>query len=86
MSTKVCRSMSTKYYRRANQQNFDEVCPLNYIGGPTNIYRSMSNKVYRRLTNEFSKTKIFCFENSFSYMENACVREPMRTQDMGQGM
>ena len=30
--------------------------------------------------------KIFCFENSFSYMENACVRESARTRDLGHGM
>ena len=35
----------------------------------------------------FQKTEIFCFENSFfSYMANACVRELVRTRDMGHGM
>ena len=29
-----------------------------------------------------TKTKIFYFGNSFSYMANACVRESMRTRDM----
>ena len=32
------------------------------------------------------KTRIFCFENKFSYMANACVRELARTRDMGHGM
>ena len=34
----------------------------------------------------FQKQKIFCFENSFSYMANACVRESVRTRDMGHDM
>ena len=69
------------------QSGFIRVCPINYIGGFLNkFYLSMSNKLYRRLTNEFSKTKIFCFENKFSYMANACVRELARTRDMGHGM
>ena len=34
----------------------------------------------------FQKKKIFCFENSFSNMENACVRESTRTRDIGHGM
>ena len=59
--------MSNKLYRRVVHTNFIEVCPINYIGG-------LSNKLYRRLTNEFSKTKIFCFENRFSYMEK-CMCE-----------
>ena len=71
--------MSNILYRRVVHTNFIGVCPINYIGG-------LSNKLYGRLTNEFSKTKIVCFENSFSYMENACVRESARTRDMGQGM
>ena len=87
--------MSNKLYRRVVQQilskyvqqiitegcstNFFGVCPINYIGG-------LSNKLYRRLTNEFSKTKIFCFENRFSYMENECVRESTGTRNMGHDM
>ena len=38
------------------------------------------------LSNEFSKTKIFCFENSFPYIANACVRVSARTQYMGHDM
>ena len=34
----------------------------------------------------FQKKKIFCFENSFSYMANACVRESARTRDIGHDM
>ena len=34
----------------------------------------------------FQKQKYFGFENCFSYMENACVRESVRTRDMGHGM
>ena len=61
--------MSTKYYRRVGRKNFVGVCPPNYIGGLSiKLYRSMSNRLYKRLTNGFSKTKIFCFENIFSYM------------------
>ena len=53
----------------------------------TNVFRGFSNEFfYRRFTQWVSKTKIFCFENSFSYMVNACVGELMRTQDMGHGM
>ena len=37
----------------------------------------------RSMSNGFSKTKSFCFENSFSYMEFACVRELVRSRDMG---
>ena len=33
--------------------------------------------------NGFSKTKSFCFENNFSYMTLACVRELVRTRDIG---
>ena len=28
----------------------------------------------------------FCFENRFSYMALACVRESVRTRDIGHGM
>ena len=58
---KLYRSMSNKLYRRVVHTNFIGVCPLYYIKG-------LPNKLYLRLTNEFSKTKIFCFENKFSYM------------------
>ena len=35
----------------------------------------------------FKKQKSFGFENCFfSYMANACVRESVRTRDMGHGM
>ena len=34
----------------------------------------------------FRKQKIFGFENGFSYMENACVRELVRTRGMGHDM
>ena len=67
MSIKVYRSMSNKLYRRVVHTNFIGVCPLYYI-------RGLSNKLYQRLTSEFSKTKIFCFENKFSYMEK-CMCE-----------
>ena len=40
----------------------------------------------RSMSNGFSKTKRFCFENSFSYMTLACVRESVRTRDMGHDM
>ena len=77
----ICRSMSTKLYRRVVHKNiFVRVCSLNYIGGLTNKFGN------RRLSNEFSKTKIFCLGNSFSYIENGCVRELVRTRDMGHGM
>ena len=32
------------------------------------------------------KKKPFYFENSFSYMENACVRELVRTRGVGHDM
>ena len=43
---------------------------------------------YRGMSNGFSKTKGFCFENSFffSYMALAYVRESVMTRDMGHGM
>ena len=34
----------------------------------------------------FQKTKMFCFENSFSYMTNACVRDLATTRDTGHDM
>ena len=34
----------------------------------------------------FRKQKSFVLKTSFSYMENACVRELVRTRDMGHGM
>ena len=40
----------------------------------------------RSMSNGFSKTKSFCFENYFSYMALTCVMESVRTQDMGHGM
>ena len=59
---------------------FIGVCPLNYIGGLTKKFWN------RRSPNELSKTKMFCFGNNFSYMENACVRESVRTRGMGHDM
>ena len=44
------------------------------------IYRSMSINLYRRVVHE---NKYLCFENSFPYMENACVMEAVRTRGMG---
>ena len=74
----IFQSMSTKLYRRVVHKNiFVKVCPLNYIEGLTNKFGN------RRLSNELSNTKNFCFRNSFSYMENACVRELVRTRDIG---
>ena len=32
------------------------------------------------------KTNIFVLKTVFSYMENACVRESVRTRGMGRGM
>ena len=32
------------------------------------------------------KNKNFCFEKADLYMENACVRESVRSRDMGNGM
>ena len=52
-------------------------CPMNVIGGLYNEF------FYWRFVQWVSKTKIFCFENSISYMVNACVGESVRTQDMG---
>ena len=34
----------------------------------------------------FQKQKSFVLKTVFSYMVNACVRESVRTRDMGQGM
>ena len=75
----ICRSISTKLYWRVVHTIFVGVCPLNYIGGLINKFG------YRRLSNEFLETKIFCFENSFSYMASACVRKSVRTRGMGYG-
>ena len=61
--------LSTEFYRRLVQRI--------YIGGLSNGF------FYQRFVQWVSKTKIFYFENSFSYMENACVRESVRTRDMG---
>ena len=64
--------LSNEFYRRLVQRI--------YIGGLSNGF------FYWRFVQWVSKTKIFCFENSFSYMVNACVRESGRTRDMGHGM
>ena len=75
MSTIVYWSMSTKYYQRIDHQNFVGACPPNYIGGLSiKFYWSMTNKLYRRLTKDFSKTKIFCFGNSF-FIHGKCMCE-----------
>ena len=67
-------------YIRGLSNNIIGVCPINYIGGLSNKF------LYRRMSNEFSKKKNLLFWNQLSYMENACVGEPMRTRDMGHGM
>ena len=64
--------LSNNFYRRLVQQI--------YIGGLSNGF------FYQRFVQRVSKTKIFCFENSLSYMANACVKESVRTRDMGLGM
>ena len=46
---------------------------MNVIGGLSNDF------FYRSFGQWVSKTKIFCFENSFSYMVNTCVVELVRT-------
>ena len=69
-------------------------------GLPTTIYRSMSTKIHQRVVHKaiyqsmsinlyrrvVHKNKYICFENSFLYMENACVRESVRTRGMGYDM
>ena len=73
------------------------VCPLNYIRGlSNNISRSMSIKLYfGGLSNIYLifeecpmsfKKKNFCFQKHISYMANACVRESVRTRNMGHDM
>ena len=65
------RWFSNKSYWRLVKRNYSDGCSM---------------ELYRRLINEFSKTKIFCFENSFfSYMASAYVRESVRTRGMGHG-
>ena len=71
--------LSSKFYRRVVQQILSEdVQQIISEGCPKNLIEG--------LFYVFSKTKIFCFENCFSYMENACVRELVRTRDMGHDM
>ena len=52
---------------------------------PTKDTCLLNKAVFRRLSKELKyKTKIFCFGNeSFSCMEYACVRELVRTRDIG---
>ena len=61
----VIGGLSNEFYWRLVQQI--------YIGGLSNGF------FHWRFVQRVSKTKIFCFENDFSYMENACVRESVRT-------
>ena len=70
--------LSTKFFIR--------VCPLKYI-------RGLSTKLFIRVRPliyigglSTNKTNIFVLKTFFSYMENACVRESMRTRCMGLGM
>ena len=68
----VIGGLSNEFYWRLVQRI--------YIGGLSNGF------FYLTFVQWVSKTKkIFCFENRFffSYMVNACVRESVRTQDMG---
>ena len=47
-------------------------------------YRSMSTIYIEGLSTD--ENKYLCFENGFSYMANACVRDSKKTQGMGRGM
>ena len=75
---------------------FLRVCPLNYIGGLSTIflgacplnYISEGCPIYtdfRRMSNEYQKQKSFVLKKKILYMENSCVRESVRTRDMGHG-
>ena len=82
-------------FRRVEQQLFIRVCPLIISEGcPQSKLSEYVHYVYRRVVHKVNyrsmslmyigglstkKNKYLCFENSFSYMENACVRESMRT-------
>ena len=89
--------VNKKFYSKGWPTIFLEICPLNYIGAlsilflgacPLN-YISKGCPIYidfRRMFNEFQKQKTFVLKKQISYMENACVRESVRSRDMGNGM
>ena len=44
----------------------------------------LSEYVHKDISKVFPQTnKYLCFENNFSYVENACVKESVRTRGMG---
>ena len=53
---------------------------ISEFGGLSTLLQDQS------MSNGFSKTKSFCFENSFSYMALTCVMESVMTRDIGHGM
>ena len=74
LSNKSYWRTSNKLYRKIIQQILSEACLTNLFskGCPMNFD-------IRDSLMSFQKQKSFVFENSFSYMEKACVRELART-------
>ena len=89
--------VNKQFYSEGCPTIFLGVCPLKYIGGLSTIflrtcplnYISEGYPIYtdfQRMSNEFQKQKSFVLKKQISYMENACVRESVRTRDIGHGM
>ena len=96
LSTKYYQSVSNRLYRRVVQQYYRSMSNKLYRRVVQQYYRSMSNKLYQSCLINFDigespmsfqkQKKNLLFWKQFSYMENACVRESVRTRDMGHGM
>ena len=72
-----------RFISEVNQQLFIGVCPLQYIGGlSTKLIIGVCLLIYI-IGLSTNKTNIFVLKTIFLYMENACVRESVRTQGMG---
>ena len=61
-----------QYFRSVSNEKYRKVVQ--------HYYQSMSNETFMR-----TKTKIFCFGNSFYTWKIACVSESERIQGMGHG-
>ena len=71
LSNSSRRRMSNGLFWRIVQQFTSDDCPKEF---------------YRKLSNVFSRTKTFCFENSvFSHLAYACVKESKTARDVGNG-
>ena len=71
-------------------------CPTIHVGGAHKLFRRVIQQIrLRGLFNRFYRNSIVCFREQksfvlktvfFSHLALACVRESVRTRDMGLGM